>query len=58
MFIHPCSVLCDKPPSWVVFNEMMVTSKPYMRDVTKIKPELLQACAPHFFTLNNNKKKN
>lgn len=50
-------MLCDKPPSWVVFNEMMVTSKPYMRDVTKIKPELLQACAPHFFTLNNNNNK-
>ncbi|KAL4234591.1 ATP-dependent RNA helicase [Mactra antiquata] len=50
LFIHPTSVLyTELPPKWVVFNEVIQTSKYYMRDVTVIKPEWLQELAPDFY---------
>ncbi|XP_046552871.1 probable ATP-dependent RNA helicase DHX35 [Haliotis rubra] len=48
--IHPTSVLFPEvPPQWVVFNEVVQTSKDFMRDITVIKPEWLCELAPHFY---------
>ena len=51
LHIHPTSVLATEtpPPAWVVFNEVVATSKEFMRDVTVIKPEWLYELAPHFY---------
>ena len=50
LFIHPTSVLAtERPPPWVVFNEVVHTSKEFMRDVTVIKPDWLYELAPHYY---------
>lgn len=48
--IHPTSVLyTEKPPNWVIFNEVVQTSKDYMRDITVIDPQWLYELAPHYY---------
>ncbi|XP_074646855.1 putative ATP-dependent RNA helicase DHX35 isoform X2 [Tubulanus polymorphus] len=48
--IHPTSVLyTEKPPEWIVFNEVVQTKKDFMRDVTVIEPEWLYELAPHYY---------
>uniref|UniRef100_A0A7M4F132 RNA helicase n=1 Tax=Crocodylus porosus TaxID=8502 RepID=A0A7M4F132_CROPO len=50
LHIHPTSVLyAEKPPRWVVYNEVIQTSKYYMRDVTAIESAWLLELAPHFY---------
>ncbi|CAM9328515.1 unnamed protein product, partial [Lampetra planeri] len=50
LHIHPNSVLYgEKPPKWVVFNEVLQTSKYYMRDVTAVESSWLVELAPHFY---------
>lgn len=50
LFIHPTSVLyTEAPPEWVVYHEVLQTSKEYMRDVTKIDPSWLYKLAPHYY---------
>ncbi|XP_064393087.1 probable ATP-dependent RNA helicase DHX35 isoform X2 [Halichondria panicea] len=50
LHIHPSSVLYEQPaPQWLVFNEVIQTSKHFMRDVSVIEPEWLYELAPHFY---------
>ncbi|KAK6185965.1 hypothetical protein SNE40_008091 [Patella caerulea] len=57
LHIHPTSVLFPEiPPKWVVFNEVVQTSKYFMRDVTVIKPEWLCELAPHFYQFGTEKE--
>ncbi|XP_043351665.1 probable ATP-dependent RNA helicase DHX35 isoform X6 [Dermochelys coriacea] len=50
LHIHPTSVLyAEKPPRWVIYNEVIQTSKYYMRDVTAIESTWLLELAPHFY---------
>ncbi|XP_070574993.1 probable ATP-dependent RNA helicase DHX35 [Ptychodera flava] len=50
LHIHPTSVLYpEKPPKWVVFNEVLQTNKDYMRDVTVIEASWLYELAPHYY---------
>eukprot|EP00112_Aurelia_sp_Birch-Aquarium-sp1_P003315 Seg1370.10_Seg1370.9 transcript_id=Seg1370.10_Seg1370.9/GoldUCD/mRNA.D3Y31 product="putative ATP-dependent RNA helicase DHX35" protein_id=Seg1370.10_Seg1370.9/GoldUCD/D3Y31 len=50
LHIHPQSVLStENPPQWVVFNQVLLTSKEYMRDVTVIDPEWLLELASHYY---------
>ncbi|XP_058535533.1 probable ATP-dependent RNA helicase DHX35 isoform X1 [Ochotona princeps] len=50
LHIHPASVLyAEKPPRWVLYNEVVQTSKYYMRDVTAIESAWLLELAPHFY---------
>uniref|UniRef100_A0A2K5LZC7 Probable ATP-dependent RNA helicase DHX35 n=1 Tax=Cercocebus atys TaxID=9531 RepID=A0A2K5LZC7_CERAT len=50
LHIHPASVLyAEKPPRWVIYNEVIQTSKYYMRDVTAIESAWLLELAPHFY---------
>ena len=49
--LHPTSVLAteDRPPQWVVYNEVVQTTREFMRDVTAIKAEWLCELAPHYY---------
>ncbi|XP_018090692.1 probable ATP-dependent RNA helicase DHX35 [Xenopus laevis] len=50
LHIHPTSVLyAEKPPNWVLFSEVVQTSKYYMRDVTAVDSTWLLELAPHFY---------
>ncbi|XP_025086245.1 probable ATP-dependent RNA helicase DHX35 [Pomacea canaliculata] len=50
LYIHPSSVLSnEEQPQWLIFNEVVHTSKEYMRDVTTIEPDWLCELAPHFY---------
>jgi pre-mRNA-splicing factor ATP-dependent RNA helicase DHX16 len=46
---HPSSALAKDPPRWVVFHELVFTTKEYMRTVTEIRPEWLVEIAPHYY---------
>lgn len=49
--VHPSSVLyVEQHPPYVVFNEIMLTSDKYMRDISGVDPEWLSELAPHFYS--------
>eukprot|EP01135_Chromosphaera_perkinsii_P011544 Nk52_evm2s2438 gene=Nk52_evmTU2s2438 len=47
--IHPGSVLFGKKPQCLLFNELVFTSKQYMREVSQVEPEWLTEVAPKYF---------
>ena len=47
--IHPGSGLSKELPRWVVYHELVFTTKEYMRQVVEIKPEWLVEIAPHYY---------
>eukprot|EP00834_Sanchytrium_tribonematis_P004233 NODE_197_length_13258_cov_0.852344.p2 type:complete len:847 gc:universal NODE_197_length_13258_cov_0.852344:6301-3761(-) len=49
MFMHPSSSLFHKQPIWVLYHELIFTSKEYMRQIIKIDPKWLVELAPHLF---------
>lgn len=49
VYIHPSSALFNKEPEWVIYHELIFTSKEYMRDVCTINPKWLIDVAPNFF---------
>jgi len=49
LVIHPSSVLANIKPKWVMYNEIVVTAKKYMRDVSSIQVDWLLELAPHFY---------
>ncbi|PIN17313.1 mRNA splicing factor ATP-dependent RNA helicase [Handroanthus impetiginosus] len=51
--IHPSSGLAQALPRWVVYHELVLTTKEYMRQVTELKPEWLVEIAPHFYQLKD-----
>ncbi|KAJ3559577.1 hypothetical protein NM688_g256 [Phlebia brevispora] len=48
--LHPSCGL-DNQPEWVVFNEFVLTTRPYIRTVTMIDPAWLLEYAPSYFDL-------
>ncbi|KAJ1495963.1 hypothetical protein T484DRAFT_1607285, partial [Baffinella frigidus] len=51
--VHPFSVLHQHPTPWVVFNEMVVTTKPYLLGVSMTEPTWLTELAPHFYAFKD-----
>lgn len=49
--IHPTSSLQGHAPDYVVYHELMLTSKEYMRCVTMVDPLWLAELGPMFFTI-------
>jgi ATP-dependent RNA helicase DHX8/PRP22 len=49
VFIHPSSSLFQKNPEWVIYHELVLTTKEYMRNVLVIDPKWLVELAPKFF---------
>jgi pre-mRNA-splicing factor ATP-dependent RNA helicase DHX16 len=47
--IHPNSCFFEQLPRWLIYNELVFTTKEYMRDCIEIKPEWLIELAPHFY---------
>ncbi|RCV17890.1 hypothetical protein SETIT_3G256300v2, partial [Setaria italica] len=55
VFVHPSSGMARvvPPPRWVVYHELVETTKEYMRQVTELKPEWLLEIAPHYYQESN-----
>ncbi|KDD75275.1 hypothetical protein H632_c773p1 [Helicosporidium sp. ATCC 50920] len=49
VYIHPSSCLFQHQPDWVIYHELVMTTKEYMREVTHIDPRWLAELAPRFF---------
>ncbi|KZT01300.1 P-loop containing nucleoside triphosphate hydrolase protein [Laetiporus sulphureus 93-53] len=49
--LHPSCGL-DTQPEWVIFNEFVLTTKPYIRTVTEIRPEWLLEFASNYYDLD------
>ncbi|KAG9328770.1 hypothetical protein JZ751_010758 [Albula glossodonta] len=47
--IHPSSVLFQAKPAYLVFNELLHTSKCYMRDLCLVDADWLHEAAPEYF---------
>ncbi|KAL5512431.1 PRP43 [Sanghuangporus baumii] len=48
--LHPSCGL-ETQPEWVIFNEFALTTRPYLRTVTEVRPEWLLELAPTYFDL-------
>ncbi|XP_056451575.1 ATP-dependent RNA helicase DHX33-like [Gadus chalcogrammus] len=48
--VHPSSVLFQAKPAYVVFNELLHTSRCYMRDLCLVDAEWLVDAAPEYFS--------
>ncbi|KAJ1262717.1 hypothetical protein BS78_09G131500 [Paspalum vaginatum] len=55
VFVHPSSGMArvEPPAGWVLYHELVETTKEYMRQVTELKPEWLLEIAPHYYHNNN-----
>ena len=53
VYIHPSSALFNRQPEWVVYHELVLTTKEYMREVTTVDPKWLVEFAPAFFKMGN-----
>jgi ATP-dependent RNA helicase DHX8/PRP22 len=49
VYIHPSSALFNKNPEWVLYHELVLTTKEYMRNIMTIEPKWLVELAPAFF---------
>lgn len=53
VYIHPSSALFHQQPEWVIYHEIVLTTKEYMREVTTIDPRWLVDFAPTFFRFSD-----
>lgn len=49
VYVHPSSALFGKQVEWVVYHELLLTTREYMRWTTSIEPKWLVEAAPTFF---------
>ncbi|KAK1769183.1 P-loop containing nucleoside triphosphate hydrolase protein [Phialemonium atrogriseum] len=49
VYVHPSSALFGKQAEWVVYHELLLTTREYMRWTTSIEPKWLVEAAPTFF---------
>ncbi|KAL7747311.1 hypothetical protein RI367_007365 [Sorochytrium milnesiophthora] len=47
--IHPTSALFKTNPKYVIYHELVLTTKEFMRQVIEIDPEWLLQVAPHYY---------
>jgi len=47
--IHPQSALFGQNPKLICYNELMLTTKEYMRNAIEVKPEWILEVAPHYY---------
>ncbi|KAL4222513.1 ATP-dependent RNA helicase dhx8 [Mactra antiquata] len=53
VYIHPSSALFNRQPEWVIYHELVLTTKEYMREVTAMDPKWLVEFAPKFFKFSD-----
>ena len=51
VYIHPSSVLFNKNPEWIVYHELIFTSKEYLREITAIDPNWLIDVAGKYYKI-------
>nr|DBA20571.1 TPA: hypothetical protein GDO54_017333 [Pyxicephalus adspersus] len=49
VFIHPNSSLHEEQPRWVIYHELVFTTKEYMRQIIEIDSQWLLEVAPHYY---------
>jgi ATP-dependent RNA helicase DHX8/PRP22 len=49
VYMHPASALFNKNPEWVIYHELVMTTKEWMRNTMTIEPKWLLELAPKFF---------
>ena len=49
VMVHPNSSMFEDLPRWVIYHELVFTTKEYMRNVIEIKNEWLLEVAPHYY---------
>ncbi|XP_037817197.1 pre-mRNA-splicing factor ATP-dependent RNA helicase DHX16 [Lucilia sericata] len=49
VMIHPNSSLFEELPRWVLYHELVFTTKEYMRQVIEIESKWLLEVAPHYY---------
>jgi len=49
VFLHPSSALFNRAPEWIVYHDLLMTTREYCRNVTVIEPRWLTEVAPQFF---------
>lgn len=49
VYMHPSSAIYNRNPEWVIYHEMVLTTKEYIRDCTTIEPQWLVDLAPNLF---------
>jgi pre-mRNA-splicing factor ATP-dependent RNA helicase DHX38/PRP16 len=52
-FLHPTSALFGLgfTPDWIIYHDLVMTSKEYMQQVTAVEPEWLAELGPMFFSV-------
>ncbi|KAG6499152.1 probable pre-mRNA-splicing factor ATP-dependent RNA helicase DEAH5 [Zingiber officinale] len=56
VYIHPSSALFQRQPDWVIYHELVMTTKEYMREVAVIDPKWLVELAPTVFKTSDRTK--
>ncbi|XP_067386232.1 pre-mRNA-splicing factor ATP-dependent RNA helicase DHX16 isoform X1 [Emydura macquarii macquarii] len=49
VFIHPNSCLFEEQPRWIIYHELVFTTKEFMRQVVEIDSTWLLEVAPHYY---------
>jgi len=49
VYIHPSSALYQRNPEWIVYHELVLTSKEYLRECCTLEPQWLPELAPNLF---------
>ncbi|KAJ2932819.1 hypothetical protein H1R20_g4271, partial [Candolleomyces eurysporus] len=49
VYIHPSSALSNRAPEWLIYHELILTTREYCHNVTAIEPKWLVEVAPQFF---------
>ncbi|KAG9000108.1 DEAH-box ATP-dependent RNA helicase prp22 [Tulasnella sp. JGI-2019a] len=49
VYIHPSSALFNRAPEWLIYHELILTTREYCHTVTAIEPKWLVDVAPQFF---------
>ncbi|KAJ3431705.1 atp-dependent RNA helicase dhx33 [Anaeramoeba flamelloides] len=54
LYIHPNSVLFhERLPEYIIFHEIVFTTRPFIKELLAIQPEWLHEIAPHYYEFQN-----
>lgn len=51
--IHPHSCLYENRPRWVIYHQLMSTTREYMRDIIEVEAGWINEIAPHYYKTFN-----
>lgn len=49
IYPHPNSCLAESLSKWLIYHELVFTTKEFMRQVIEIEPKWLLEVAPHYY---------